>query len=133
MATTFAQKMHLPKKYIPSAKTLCTEDLSNITFNYQCENFLCHFQNHKSFFTAQVLSIFLAQTLHTFPFSLLGLTFTKLLMSFYKQKVIFSSKFGSFFSVMRDNSYVPFQLKLYMLLTKLAHQSANFQTCHCLH
>ena len=27
----------LSKKYIPSAKTLYTEDLSNITFNY-CEN-----------------------------------------------------------------------------------------------
>ena len=28
----------LPKKYIPSAKTLYSEDLSNITFNYLCEN-----------------------------------------------------------------------------------------------
>ena len=25
------------------------------------------------------------------------------------------------------------QGKLYMLFTKVAHQSANFQTCHCLH
>ena len=32
---------------------------------------------------------------------------------------------------MRDNSSVLFQLKLYMLLTKVAHESANFQTCHC--
>ena len=33
------------QKYIPSAKTN-TEDLSNITFNYLCENslnYLCHF------------------------------------------------------------------------------------------
>ena len=36
----------LPKKYISSAKALHTGDLSNITFNYLCENsldFLCHF------------------------------------------------------------------------------------------
>ena len=51
-----------PKKYIPSAKTY-TEDLSNITFNYLCEdspNDLSHFWNHKSFFTTQPLYIFLA-------------------------------------------------------------------------
>ena len=36
----------LSKKYIPSAKTLCAEDLSNIIFKYLCENspnYLCHF------------------------------------------------------------------------------------------
>ena len=36
---------HLSKKYIPSTK-IYTEDLSNITFNYSCENLLnslCHF------------------------------------------------------------------------------------------
>ena len=36
----------LSKKCIPTAKTLYTEDLSNITLNYFCENspnFLCHF------------------------------------------------------------------------------------------
>ena len=55
--------------YIPSDKTLYTEDLSNITFNYLCKNppnYLCHFWNHKPFFTAQLLCIFLPQTLHTF-------------------------------------------------------------------
>ena len=38
----------LSKRYIPSAKTLHTEDLSNINFNYLCENspnYLCHFWN----------------------------------------------------------------------------------------
>ena len=87
-----------PKKYIPSAKTLYTVDLSNITFNYLCvdsPNYLCHFWNHKSFFTTQLLCIFLAQTLHTFyksspskckfsDFPLLRLKFTKFLMSFFK-------------------------------------------------
>ena len=84
---------------------------------------------------------FLAKTLHTFyksslskckfsDFQLLGLKFTKFLMPFFKQKLSFSSKCGSLFSVKRDNS-VLFQLKLYMLLPKVAHQSANLQTCHC--
>ena len=115
---TFIQKIHLPKKYIPSAKTLYTEHLSNITFNYLCENspnYLCHFWNDKPFFTTQLLCIMLAQTLHTFyesspskcqllDFPLLGLKFTKFLMSSFKQKVSCSSKCGHFFSVMRDNS-----------------------------
>ena len=52
-------------------------------------------------------------------------------MSFFKQKVSFSSKFGSLFSVMRDNSSVLFYLKLYMILTKGVHQSAKFQTFDC--
>ena len=107
-----------------------------------CENppnYLCHFWNHKLFFTTQLLSIFLAQTLHTLyksspskckfsDFPLLGLKFTQFLMSFFEQKVSFSSKFGSFSSVMRDHSSVLFYLKLYILLRKVAHQSPNFQT-----
>ena len=110
--------LHLSKKYIPSAKTLYTKDLSNITFNYLCENSpnsLCHFWNHKSFFTTQLVYIILVQKLHTFDknipskckfsdFSLLKLKFIKFLMSFFKQKVSFSLNFGSLFSVMRDNS-----------------------------
>ena len=58
-----------PKKYIPSAKTLYKVDLSNINFNYLCvdsSNDLSYFLNHKSFFTTQLLCIFLAQTLHSF-------------------------------------------------------------------
>ena len=47
----------------------------------------------------------------------------------FQTKSQVSSKFGSLFNIMRDNSSVLFQLKLYMLLTKVAHQSANFQTC----
>ena len=46
-------------------------------------------------------------------FPLLALKFTKFLMSFFKQKLSFSSKFGSFFSFTRDNSSVLFWLKLY--------------------
>ena len=110
------------KIYIAKAKALYAEDLSNITFNYLGENspsYLCHFWNHKSFFTSQLLCMFLARTLPTFyksspskckfsNFPLLVLKFTKFLMLFFKQKVSFSSKFGSFFSVIRDNSSVLF-------------------------
>ena len=60
--------LRLSKKYISSAKTYM-EDLSNITFNYLRENSpndLCHFRNHKSFFMAQLVCIFVTQTLHNF-------------------------------------------------------------------
>ena len=49
--------LHLSKKNIPSAKTLHTEDLFNITFNYLCENSptpyiifetISHFSQHNS-------------------------------------------------------------------------------------
>ena len=59
----------LSKKYIHSPKTLYTEDLSNITFNYlsgNSPNYSCHLWNHKSFVTPNLLCIFLAQTLYTF-------------------------------------------------------------------
>ena len=54
--------------FLIPARFLQTEHLSNITFNYLCENspnYLFHFWNHMSFFTIQLLSIW-AQTLHTF-------------------------------------------------------------------
>ena len=95
-----------PKKHIPSAKTY-TVDLSNITFNYLCvdsQNYLRHFWNHKSFFTTQLLCIFLAQTLHTFyksspskckfsDFPLLGLKVHQF------PHVIFQTKSQFFFKV----------------------------------
>ena len=76
-----------------------------------------------SFFTTQLICIIVAQRLHTFDknipsecrfsdFPLPELKFIKFLMSFFKQKVSFSSKCGSLFSVMRDNSSVLFHLKL---------------------
>ena len=49
----------------------------------------------------------------------------------FQTKRQFSFKFGLFFIVMRDNSSVHFQLKLYMLLTKRSHQSASFATFNC--
>ena len=88
----------LHKKYILSGKH--AEDLSNITFNY----FLCIFLD-------QTLHILDERSLSKYKFSdfpLLLLKFTKFLMLTFKQEVSFSSKFGSLFSVMRDNSSVVF-------------------------
>ena len=104
----------LSKKYIRSAKTLHSEDLSSLLSTAFSANSLSHFWSHKSFFTTQFLYSFLDQTLHTFDkssssnckfshFPLLALNFIKFLMSVFKQKVSFSSNFGSLFSVMRDN------------------------------
>ena len=62
---------------------------------------------------------------------LLAFKFTKLLMSFLEPRVSFSSKFASLFSFMRQNSSLPFHLDLYMLWTKRANQSANFQAFNC--
>ena len=53
--------------------------------------------------------------------------FTKSFMSYLKSQVSFSLNFASLFNVMRDNSSILFQLKLYMIFTKAAHQSAKFQ------
>ena len=52
-------------------------------------------------------------------------------MSYLKPQVSFSLNFASLFSVMRDNSSAPFQLKLYMIWTKGTHQSAKLQTFDC--
>ena len=57
----------------------------------------------------------------------------KFIMSVLEPRVRFSSNFASLFSVMRHNSAVLFQLKLYMLWTKGAYQSANFQIFDCSH
>ena len=89
-----------PKKRILSVK-MYIDDLSHITFKHLCKSSpssSCNIWNHKSFFTTQLLCIFLAQTLHTFykistskwkflDFPLLALKLIKFLMSFFKQKV----------------------------------------------
>ena len=50
----------LSKNYIPSAKTLYTDDdLSNITLCENSPNYLCQFWSHKSFFTTPLLCIFM--------------------------------------------------------------------------
>ena len=77
--------------------------------------YICQFWNHKSFFTTQLVCIILVKILRTFDKNIpskfkfsnsspLELKYIKFLMSFFKQKVSLSSKFGSLFSVTRDNS-----------------------------
>ena len=51
----------------------------------------------------------------------------------WNQKVRFSLNFASLFRVIKRNSPAFFHLRLYMLWTKWAHQSANFQTFDCSH
>ena len=102
--------------YYKMVQSLCKNRLLLV---WTSPNYVRYFWNHKSFFTTQLLCIFLAQTLHTFyksspskckfsDFPLLWLKCNKFLMSFFKQKVSFSSKFGSFSSVERDNSSIIF-------------------------
>ena len=97
--------LHLSKHYIPLAKTY-TEDLSNITFNYICENSansLCHFWNHVIFHDTTHLYYFRWNATYfwqKYPikfldFLLLKLKFIKFIMSFFKQTVSCSLKFGS--------------------------------------
>ena len=64
-------------------------------------------------------------------FWVVGWKFRKSLMSSLKLQVSFSLNFLSLFSVMRDDSFVLFLLKLYMIWTKGDHQSAKFQTFDC--
>ena len=52
-----------------SAKTY-TVDLSNITFNYLCvdsPNYFCHFWNHKSFSTTQLVCYLFSSNITYFP------------------------------------------------------------------
>ena len=92
--------------------------------------------NSSVFFSAQTLCNFNKSSTSKWKFSglpLLALKFTKFLMSFLDPRVGFSSNFASLFSVMRHNSSILFHLKRYMLWTKGAHQSKNFQTFNCSH
>ena len=54
------------------------------------------------------------------------LELSKFFMSFFKLQVSFSLNFTSLFSVMKDNSYVLFKLKHYILWLQEAHQNTNF-------
>ena len=112
--------------------------------NKSSPNSSCHFCNHKvsvhsnfaslfslmedssSVFFSSYLMYFLQSSPWKCSFSnlpLLKSKFTKSLISFFKQKVSFSSKFRSLFSVMQDHSFTRFLLKLYMALRKVTHQS----------
>ena len=63
--------------------------------------------------------------------SLLALKLTTFLVPYLELRVSFSSNFASLFRVMRHNSSVLFHLKIYMIWTEIAHQSAKFQIFDC--
>ena len=108
---TFFQLDHyIPKIYLTLISTTCVK-IHQITYiifetiNIYIYIIYIYLWFIKSFFTIQFFSIFFAQTLHTFcksspskckfsDFLLLGLKFTTFLMSFFKEKVSFSSNFG---------------------------------------
>ena len=109
---TFLQLEHfILKIYLTLVSTTC-EKIHRITY-------VIFETIYQSFLSTHFLCISLAQTLHTFyksspstykfsDFPLLGSKFTKFLMSFFKQNVSFSLKFGSFFSVMKGNFSILF-------------------------
>ena len=135
-----------PKNTFPlntfKLKKTYAEDLSNISLYYLRENSpksLCPFWNHKSPFTTQLVwtKTILSQTLHTFDknisskckfsdFSLLQLKLIKFLMSFFKQKVSFFTKFGSFSSIMRDHSSALFFAETLNTIEKSSTSKCKF-------
>ena len=113
----FFQLKHIKRIYLTLLSTTCVK-IHQIPYSFQ------------------LAYIILAQALHTFDknilskctfsdFPLLVLKFINFLRSFFKQKMSFYSKFGSLFSVMRDNSSALFQLKIYMLLTTTDKSSTS--------
>ena len=93
--------------------------------------------NFASLFNFMQEMYFLAQTSYTLNqkkthqsefFGLLSdwVKIHKIYIPYLKLRVTFSLNFASLFIVMRDNSFVIFQLKIYIILTKGVHQSAKF-------
>ena len=133
---TFLQPKHyIQRIYLTLLSTTCVKIHQNPSVIFETIRHLSR-QNSSVFFSSNIT--YFRQKypikLQIFRLYTAQVKFTKFLISFLKQKDSFSKRqFGSLFSVMRDNSSALFQLKLYMLLTKVVHQSANFQTCHCSH
>ena len=134
LKTTFLHLKHYLQIYLTLLSTTCVK-IHQIP--YVIFETISHFSRHNSSILFQLKHyILLTKISHQsanfqiFHYLSSELKFIKFLMSL--QKMSFDSV-GSLFSVMRDNSSALFQLKLYMLVTKVAHQSANSQSCHCLH
>ena len=97
-------KHYIQRIYLTLVSTVCVKIHQT---PYVIFETISHFLRHSSLY-------FLTQLLHTFyksspskctfpDFPLLALKLIQFLMSFFKQKLGLSSKFGSFFSVRRDN------------------------------
>ena len=134
LKTTFLHLKHYLQIYLTLLSTTCVK-IHQIP--YVIFETISHFSRHNSSILFQLKHYILLtkishQSANFQIFHCLSseLKFIKFLMSL--QKMSFDSV-GSLFSVMRDNSSALFQLKLYMLVTKVVHKSANSQSCHCLH
>ena len=130
---TFLQLRHYTKRiYLTLLSTTCVK-IHQI--NYVIFETISYFSRHNSsvFFELKnyILSTKVAH--QSANFLLLALKFTKFIMSFFKQKVSFSSNLDLFSVSCQWNSSVLFYLTLYMLLTKVVHQNVNFQICYCSH
>ena len=103
---TFLQLRHIQSIYLTLFSTTCAKirQMTYVIFETSRKK---KFFWKKSFFTTQLLCIFLIQTLHTFyksstskckfsDFPLLALKITKFLMSFFKQKTIFLQRLDLF-------------------------------------
>ena len=121
----FAQKIHSFSKNIIYLTLLSSACVKIHLITYAIFETISHFsrQNSTVFFSLKhyILS---TKVVYQVDFALLGLNFSKFLISFCKQKVSFSSKFGSFFSVMRDNSSV-------LLLAETLYAIEKSSTSEC--
>ena len=132
---TFLQLKHyIQRIYLTLLSTTCVK-IHQIP--YVIFETISHFSRHNSsvFFSSNITYFLKKQLIkmQVFQLSTARINIHQIPHAIFQQKVGFSLKSGSLYSFMRDNSSVLFQLKLYMLLTKVAYQSANFQTCHWSH
>ena len=113
----FCQKNAFVQKIHSFSQNIFRENWSNITFNYLRENSpnsLCHFWNRQSFFTTQLLCIFLAQKLYTLYKSSLWKQLSNARIKIHQvPHVIFQTKSQFFVKVL-----IPFQcLERYFFCT----------------
>ena len=119
---------HIQWIYLTLLSTTCVQ-IHQVT--YVSFETISHFSQHKSSVSFQLnYDILSTKVAHERP-NFQTFHFSKFPRHFSNKKSVFLQ--SSFFSVMRDNSSVLFRLKLHVLQAKVLHQSANSQTCHCLH
>ena len=127
--------------HIAIVLTLCAQFRTLLSIFFMNQYFFL-IPTRKSFFTIQLVCIIFGQTLHTFEkysikvcifrFSTAQVKIPQIL-SFFQQKVSFSSKFSSLFSVMSDNYSVLFHLKLYNALEKRNPSQCKLSKFNCSH
>ena len=124
-----SKKYICPKKYIPSTKTLYTEDLLSTT----CVKFtklivifetISHFSRHNSS-VAHHDAIFRLSTARVKVHRILHVTFQTKSPFFFKGWIFFQRHERSFFCT--------FSAETLYAIDKSSSLNSNFQTCHCSH